>query len=286
MVLSTDQANPSRRVLPHVDTRGIAVSPDGMWVVTASHTSGTIKVRDARTGGPVHDFPANPRHRSVVLFSPDGRWLSTNFNEQGSELIDTATWTSKMRFWNVFGPSVFSPDSATYAFETYEGSIVLVELANGRELARFDDPDGSRAAQMVFSPDGTELIATLVDQHLIRIWDLRAVENDWPRSTSTGARRRRGNKPPGLFETSHHPRRKRSRMERGRARQVGQPGSGSAKVSRAHSGREAILVEQPNREDVRDSSHSRAITARGSCSSAPGICVSLSVARGRTDQSR
>ena len=128
--MSTDPANPSRRVLPHQDTRGIAVSPDGKWVVTASHTYGTIKVWEVSTGSPVHDFPANPRHRSVVLFSPDGRWLSTNFNEQGSELIEAATWKSSTRFWNVFGPSAFSPDSATFAFETYEGAIVLVELSN------------------------------------------------------------------------------------------------------------------------------------------------------------
>jgi eukaryotic-like serine/threonine-protein kinase len=177
VVLSTDPANPSRRVLPHADTRGITVSPDGKWVVTASHTFGTIKVWDRTTGLTVHDFPANPRHRSAVLFSPDGRWLSAIFNEQGSELIETATWTSRRRFWNVFGPSAFSPDSATFAFETYEGSIVLFEPATGRELARFDDPDGSRAAQIVFSPDGSLLIATLIDQNLVRIWDLRAVRH-------------------------------------------------------------------------------------------------------------
>ena len=177
VVLSTDPESASRRVLPHQDTRGVAVSPDGKRVVTASHTYGTIKVWEARTGQLVHDFPVNPRHRSAVLFSPDGRWPAANFNEQGSELIDTATWKSRLRFWNVFGPASFSPDSTTFAFETYEGSIALVDLATGLELARFDDPDGSRADQMVFSRDGTKLIASLMDQNLVRIWDLRAVRH-------------------------------------------------------------------------------------------------------------
>ena len=175
VVLRTGQSPPTRRVLPHPDTRGIAVSPDGRRVVTASHTFGTIKVWDALTGQPVHDFPESPRHRSTVFFSPDGKWLSANFDEQGSELIETKTWTSRTRFWNVFGPSAFSADSATFAYETYEGAIVLVELATGRELARIDDPDGARAAQIVFSPDGTQLIAMLMDQQLLRIWDLRAI---------------------------------------------------------------------------------------------------------------
>ena len=175
--LHPDRTGPRRRVLPHLDTRGIAVSPDGKWVVTASHTYGTIKVWDARTGAPVHEFPASPPHRSEVLFSPDGRWLSTTFSEQGSELIETASWTSRTRFWNVFGPAAFSPDSQTFAFETYEGAIALVHLATGREVARLDDPDDSRAARIVFSPDGSRLFALLMDQNQIRIWDLCAVRN-------------------------------------------------------------------------------------------------------------
>ena len=58
---------------------------------------------------------------------------------------------------------------------SYQGSVALIEVATGRELARFDDPDGARASQIVFSPDGTQLIASLLDQPLVRIWDLRAV---------------------------------------------------------------------------------------------------------------
>ena len=50
-------------------------------------------------------------------------------------------------------------------------------MATGRELARIDDPDGANAAQIVFSPDGTQLIVILPDQPHIRIWDLRAVRH-------------------------------------------------------------------------------------------------------------
>ena len=119
--------------------------------------------------------------RYVTLFSPDGQSLVVYIQDQGWELIETETWRSRIRFGGASGPAVFSPDSAILAHETYfksyEGSIALVELATGRELARINDPDGAKAAQIVFSPDGTQLIAILQDQPHIRIWDLHAVRH-------------------------------------------------------------------------------------------------------------
>jgi tetratricopeptide (TPR) repeat protein len=85
-----------------------------------------------------------------------------------------------MRLGDAGGPAAFSPDSAIFAqpfAQSYGGSIALVEVATGRELARIGDPDGSEAAQIVFSPDGRQLIAILRDQPQIRIWDLRAVRH-------------------------------------------------------------------------------------------------------------
>jgi eukaryotic-like serine/threonine-protein kinase len=169
----------SRRFLPHDDARAITVSPDGRWVVTGSHTSGTLRLWDALTDRFVHDFPSIPRPCSAALFSPDGRWLAVCINSRGWELLDTTTWLTKTRFGHAVGTVAFSPDSAIFAIEnhskSYEGSVALIEAATGRELARIDDPDGARAGEIVFSPDGTQLIATLLDQPLVRIWDLRAV---------------------------------------------------------------------------------------------------------------
>ena len=85
----------------------------------------------------------------------------------------------------------FSPDSSSFAYETLEGAIVLADLSTGIELARVEDPDGARAAQMVFTPDGTQLIVLLADQPEIRVWDLRSVrlqlsklDLDWSPSPS------------------------------------------------------------------------------------------------------
>jgi Tetratricopeptide repeat/WD domain, G-beta repeat/WD40-like Beta Propeller Repeat len=180
LVFDADQPINSRRILPHRDTREIALSPDGQWLVTLSHNYGTVRVWDTRTGQLTHAFPEYPHH-SWPLFSPDGRWLALNVEKQGWVLFKTQTWTSSMRLGDVAGPAAFSPDSAIFAhetyFESYEGSIALVEVATGRELARIGDPDGSEATRIVFSPDGMQLIVSLRDQPQIRIWDLRAVRH-------------------------------------------------------------------------------------------------------------
>ena len=94
----------------------------------------------------------------------------------GWQLLDIETWTSVIQLDHATGAATFSPDSKIFAhetyYETYGGSIALVEIATGRELARIADPDGENAAQIVFSPDGMKLIALLKDQPQIRIWDL------------------------------------------------------------------------------------------------------------------
>ena len=71
LVFDPDHPTDSRRFLPHSDARGLAVSLDGRWVVTDSHTGGTTKLWDALTGQFVHDFPEIPRpcgrERSVPM---------------------------------------------------------------------------------------------------------------------------------------------------------------------------------------------------------------------------
>ena len=179
LVFDPERPSVSRRFLPHHDARGIAVSPDGRQVVTASHASGTVRIWDAATGRLKHDFPRTPRHGAVCLFSPDGRWLAVCVEATGWELLETTSWSAKIRLGNSMSLISFSPDSAIvtieHDFESRAGSVTLVESSSGRELAQIDDPDDARAAEIVFSPDGTQMIATLFDQPLVRIWNLRSV---------------------------------------------------------------------------------------------------------------
>jgi hypothetical protein len=107
---------------------------------------GTMKLWNASTGTLLHDFPESSRYRNVRSFSPDGGFLSIHVDEEGLALFDTRTWKSKTQFSNIDGLSAFSADSSTFAYETYEGSIVLIDPATGGELARIADPDGARCS--------------------------------------------------------------------------------------------------------------------------------------------
>ena len=178
LIFDPENPDSSRRFLPHLDTHGIAVSPDGRRVVTCSYPGGTMKVWDTRTGQVLHDFTEVPR-RAAGRFSPDGRWMVISVEGRGTELTETTSWSTSMPLGVPRSMVAFSADSSIVAFESnlesHVGSVTLVETSTGRELAQLNDPDDSRAAEIVFSPDGTQLIATLLDRPLIRVWDLRAV---------------------------------------------------------------------------------------------------------------
>ena len=98
---------------------------------------------------------------------------------RGWELIDTTTWTSTIRLGLAYGPLAFSPDSRMIAIEHHFNSYRRLDVADrGGDRPRDGADRRSRcrpAAQIAFSPDGTQLIASLLDRPLVRIWDLRAV---------------------------------------------------------------------------------------------------------------
>jgi WD40 repeat protein len=65
------------RVKPLDDCRTIAVSPDGKWLATGSHTRGA-QVWRLDGLARVADLPIDDR--TPVVFSPDGKWLMTNLS--------------------------------------------------------------------------------------------------------------------------------------------------------------------------------------------------------------
>jgi tetratricopeptide (TPR) repeat protein len=159
--------------------RHIAISPDSRWVVTASHgVPEGMKLWDAQTGRLVHDFPSVPDDCGQVwLFSPDGRWLAVW--SDGWVLFETSFWTIKVRLsrgpiLNRFGLA-FAPDSYMAAYGDNAGTTILAEVETGCELARFEDPEQAQLDRVEFTPDGSQMVTTLVDRPYLRVWDLRAI---------------------------------------------------------------------------------------------------------------
>jgi serine/threonine protein kinase/WD40 repeat protein len=199
LVFNVQKPQQVRWLRPLRDVRFIAISPDGRWVVTGSHKySDGMKLWDAQTGHLVHDFPGVPDEvRGVWSFSPDGRWLAVQWD--GWVLFETNTWVPKRLCRGVPVRLAFAPDSRTVIYGDNTATLILVEVETGRELARFEDPEQMRPAQLEFTPDGSQLVTTLIDRPYLRVWDLRAIRRrladlrlDWD--------------PPATYDTPETPR--------------------------------------------------------------------------------
>jgi WD40 repeat protein len=193
-VLHADRPDQPITLGPHDDARGVAVSPDGRWVATASFTRTGVKIWDALSGKLLKELPID---LSWVDFSPDGKWLATTGG--GLRLWAVGSWQEGPRIGggNAFA---FSRDGKLLAVETGYGAIRMVDPETGREYARLEDPNQDRAFHMSFTPDGTRLVATNGDSQSIHVWDLRLIRQklaemalDWNLPPYPPPRREDGN---------------------------------------------------------------------------------------------
>jgi WD40 repeat protein len=162
------------RLQPQLDVRACAVSPDGRWVATASHTitdGFATKVWEAATGRLVKKLPVPGR--CGVAFSLDRRWLLTTGG--GCRLWEVDSWKEGPKVGGATG--CFSPDGRLLAAEDSSGVIRLVTSESGAELARLEAPEQTRLVPVCFTPDGTRLIAIGIDTQALHIWDLPALRH-------------------------------------------------------------------------------------------------------------
>jgi serine/threonine protein kinase/WD40 repeat protein len=187
-ILHADRPREPIRFDPGADIGEIALSPDGRWIVTATHAVGLAKIWDARNGQLVKqlaDWGA-----SYPCFSPDGRWLSTTLD--GGCLLAVESWKPGPRL----GPRpAFAPDSRLAAVPTAAGARLL-EVATSREIAVLEGPELDPIPQAFFTPDGTTLITVNLAKGL-HVWDLRLIRRqlkelgldwDWPEFPAAPAR--------------------------------------------------------------------------------------------------
>ena len=177
-----DRPRAAVRVGPHDDCRSVAVSPDGRWVATGSHSGFGLKVWEAATGRLERDvLPGG--NLTIPAFSPDGRWL---LNRTG-ESWEVGTWApGPKRSW--VGAVALAPAGHRLAAQgSQRGFVPLFDPDTGRELARLEDPHND-AIIPVFGPDGTKLFGHTNDGRCVRVWDLRLIRRgladldlDWER---------------------------------------------------------------------------------------------------------
>jgi tetratricopeptide (TPR) repeat protein len=156
------------RLGPHTDVRYVAVSPNGQWVVTGSHSADGVKVWEAATGRLVHSWP-ELRPETFAHFSPDGCQLACL-----GQLWEVGTWKP--------GPKIgglpiraFSPDGGLLAVLDLNGTIRLLDTATGDERARLEDPYQDHPRWLAFTHDGTRLVTSSDDSKAVRVWDLALI---------------------------------------------------------------------------------------------------------------
>jgi hypothetical protein len=164
-------ATPERtiHVGPLDDCRYVAVSPDGVWLATGSHTTKGAQVWRVGDGTKVAELPVD--YGTGVCFSPDGRWLMTT--SQSCRLWTVGTWRAARQIGGL--GHCFSPDGRLVVVMDANRVIRLVEIESGRTLARLESPDLCEVCSASFSPDGSRLIVTTNDGPAVHVWDLRAI---------------------------------------------------------------------------------------------------------------
>jgi serine/threonine protein kinase/WD40 repeat protein len=175
-VLHADQREPMR-LDPQAGAAHVAVSPDGRWVASALHVNDTLKIWDARSGQLLRQLKQGGG-AGYAQFSPDGKWLATGLDGNRVWAVDTEPWTEGPQL--LAGDGVmpaFSPDSAFVAHETWTGTVRLVDVASGRELAYLPDPHLDVAFPS-FTPDGRLITLTNGNVRGIHIWDLRSIRQE------------------------------------------------------------------------------------------------------------
>jgi WD40 repeat protein len=190
----------------------LAFSPDGRLVVLRGSQTQSLRLFEVATGqwkhtliegkqlvkpvGGVAEASASPL--PPLLFSPGGRFLATAHAEQ-VRVYDTETGKEFRQFPSpedsrlILG--AFSHDGRVLALSGKDGHVKAYELSTGKERlelrhdllgmltdggvsgvrvdgkVRFTNEAGSQP--LAFSPDGT-LLAQIVAEHRVRLWDLRA----------------------------------------------------------------------------------------------------------------
>jgi WD40 repeat protein len=144
---------------------GLAVSPDGRFVLTAGHDH-ALRRWDLDRPRESHVLFPSVSYACRPFISPDGKSMAVSNTFAHPAVFDA---TSKYRYalpqWG--DGLAYSPDSTTLAWSCYDKHIRLWDVANNKEMFRFP----GAAKNLAYSPDG-KYLAAATESKTVKIWNM------------------------------------------------------------------------------------------------------------------
>jgi len=194
LLVDSSHPHPALSRATSVDSGGsrrmatVSVSPDGRWLAVGSWKEAGVRVWDLRRRRLeriLRPADAVAATSFFIGFSPNRRWLvSSTHPDAGPGFYHfwrVGTWEPGLRIdeerngiaWH---PPAFTGDGRLMALGVAPDQVLLADAASGRELARLTTLQPVTPAPLVFSPDGTKLIAS-TNQKTVLVWDLRQIRD-------------------------------------------------------------------------------------------------------------
>ena len=151
---------------------GVAVSPDGRRVVSASYDQ-TLKVWDLETGQELRTLAGHSDSVNAVAVCPDGRRAVSASDDKTLKVWDLETGQELRTLTghsNLVKGVAVSPDGRRVVSASYDQTLKVWDLETGGELhtlaGHFDLVEG-----VAVSPDGRRAISASED-HTLKVWNL------------------------------------------------------------------------------------------------------------------